>query len=609
MAASNARPPLSSRLRLGSLLSLGSLLRSGAVVLPVALAAITTAGCVVDDVPKPREPKPPEDEWASIEKTPEWLYVTRGFGGGRAAECKHVATWVSGESECRTRSCVHGRDLAKEWLARCKKLDEDEVPMVGTIYPRFLSEAKEAPTPCYDEAEQLLREGCRDAAVCRASGERWAARCAKPEGSPLTVKMLDRRLAEKEGDAHKPLDATDCGDLRKQLNEAAKCAHPFACQEAKRTIVEPLQKRCESDTDRPTVSIALLEASILARADGRPVELPFATAKADVLTLPPETPLLFEDQKGAVVATCKGRPEGLTSYLAQRKECIGDKIIFARVMRGKTGPALKTTVVTVPPSGNLATDYPALAVKDEKKVEDEQLLPPFEEELDKAGKASPADGLRILAKAVNVYSASLHRSTSFTAALTRHDVVLQGVLREIGKAKVAAAKSAKLKGPALIGFASRSSTRAFADLEESGAVRPGARLRLSEFNTTQLLVSASERYDAALKPLLAQARRTKIDKKTVELLVASGKQSARRCGTGLKAARVADENRLQCLLDACDGDKQAAAEKSVEDTRSGVDAARLTLDGVFSALANHPDARDELVSEMGEAECTETWWK
>ena len=171
------------------------------------------------------------------------------------------------------------------------------------------------------------------------------------------------------------------------------------------------------------------------------------------------------------------------------------------------------------------------------------------------------------------------------------------------------AKSAKLKGPALVGFASRSATRAFADLEESGTVRPGARLRLSEFNTTQLLVSASEKYDDALKPLKAQAKRTKIDKGTVAALVSSGKQSARRCGTGLKGARMADEERLQCLLDGCEAEKNAAAEKGVRDARNGVDSARLTLDGVFSALADQPAARDELVQEMGEAECSETWWK
>lgn len=596
MAASIRRAAFSG---LGSLVSWLSLACTGLVV----------AGCVVEDTPKAKEPRPPEDEWASIEKTPEWLYVTRGFAGNREAECKHVADWIVGESECRTRSCTHGRDLAKEWLARCKKLDADEVPRVGQSYPAFLARSQEPPSACHAEAETILREGCRETSSCRLAAERWAARCAKPEGSPLTIKMLDRRLAEREGAEHKPIDGTDCGDLRKKLPEAAKCQHAFACQEQKRAVVEPIQRRCESDEERPTVAIALLEASILARADGRPVSIAYATPKADSFTLPPETPLVFEDQRGAIVGTCKGRPEGLTSYLAQKKECAGDKVLFARVIRGKTGPAIRTTAVDVPPDGDLTKVYPSLAVKDEKKVEDDQLLPAFEEELDKAGKASPAEGLKILAKAVNVYSASLHRSASFTAALTRHDVVLQGVLREIAKAKVAAAKSAKLKGPALVGFASRSATRAFADLEESGNVRPGARLRLSEFNTTQLLVSASEKYDDALKPLKAQAKRTKIDKGTVTALVASGKQSARRCGSGLKAARMADEERLQCLLDGCEAEKNNAAEKAVTDTRTGVDAARLTLDGVFSALADQPAARDELVQEMGEAECSETWWK
>lgn len=584
---------------LGSLTTGFFLLLTGGVV----------AGCVVDEVPKAKEPRPPEDEWATIEKTPEWLYVTRGFAGNREEECKSVADWIVGESECRTRTCTHGRDLAKEWLARCKKLDADEVPRVGTVYPAFLARSKEDPSACHMEAEAIMRDGCKEAGACRLAVERWAARCAKPEGSPLTVKMLDRRLAEKEGPEHKIVDSTDCADLRKKLPEAAKCQHAFACQEQKRNVVEPIQKRCESDEERPTVAIALLQASVLARADQKPVSLAFATAKTDQLTLPPETPLVFEDQRGAIVATCKGRPEGLSSYIAQKKECIGDKVLFARVVRGKNGPEIRTTAVDVPGDADLTKVYPSLALKDEKKVEDDQLLPAFEEELDKAGKASPAEGLKILAKTVNQYAASLHRSTSFTAALTRHDVVLQGVLREIGKAKVAAAKAAKLKGPALVGFASRSATRAFADLEETGTVRPGARLRLSEFNTTQLLVSASEKYEDALKPLKAQARLTKTDKKTAELLVASGKQSARRCGTGLKAARLADEARLQCLLDGCDADKNTAAEKAVTDARTGVDSARLTLDGVFSALADLPAARDELVQEMGEAECSETWWK
>lgn len=593
--------------------SIGLAVRLGVALFAGGIAS-GSAGCLVDDVPKSREPRAPEDEWAGIDKTPEWLYVTRGFAGERDAECKRVATWVTGESDCRTRTCEHGRDLAKEWLARCKKLDAEDTPRVGTVYPAFISRAKEEPTACYTEAADILRDGCKEPAACRLAAERWAARCAKSEGSPLTVKMLDRRLAEKEGPSHKAVDATDCGDLRKALVEAAKCPHAFACQEQKRKVVDPLQLRCESDEERPTVATALLQAGILARANAAPVTLAFASPAAlltarDTLILPPETPLLFEDQRGAVVATCKGRPEGLTAYLAQRKECVGEKILFARVVRGKAGPELRTTAVETPADGDLWRMYPALAVKDEKKLDDEQRLPGFEAELDRAGKASPPEGMRILAKAVNVYSASLHRSASFTAALTRHDVVLQGVLREIGKAKVAAAKNARLKGPALVGFASRSSTRAFADLDESGAVRPGARLRLSELNTMQLLVSASEKYTDALKPLKAQAKLTKIDRRTADLLLASGKQSARRCGTGLKSARLADEARLQCLLDACDDPKTAAAAKVVEEARAGVDSARLILDGVFSALSDQATLRDQLVQEMGEAECSETWWR
>ena len=51
--------------------------------------------------------------------SPEWQHATRGFVGTHEKECARVREVVRAEEKCRGALCEHGRDLGKDWRARC----------------------------------------------------------------------------------------------------------------------------------------------------------------------------------------------------------------------------------------------------------------------------------------------------------------------------------------------------------------------------------------------------------------------------------------------------------------------------------------------------------
>src|SRR5262245_61041437 len=66
-----------------------------------------------------------KDDWDAAPKVPEWFHATAGFSGNHKAECEEVQKWIKGEEKCKASLCAHGRDLAKDWLARCSKIAPD----------------------------------------------------------------------------------------------------------------------------------------------------------------------------------------------------------------------------------------------------------------------------------------------------------------------------------------------------------------------------------------------------------------------------------------------------------------------------------------------------
>jgi hypothetical protein len=399
-------------------------------VLP--LLALSLAGCPTERGMRPREAAQPEDEWSRIAPSKEWLFATSDFSGPHKAECDHVVGWVKGEEACKASLCEHGRDLAAEWVTRCSGLEDPGiVDTVKQLHVELTNRAAGAPTECARDLGAIVRDGCGEDKSCLTTGQRWATRCAKSEGTPLTMRILQRTIERKqeEGADAVKLDTRTCEELRADVVEAGKCKDRFVCAESI-PRVEAYRDRCESDEARPSIATAVAEATVIA-GGLKPVEGIVVKSGSPGLG-PTDVPVALSDGSGGVIFVCEERATDLARYVNARKTCQGGKMVVARAFTTPKGVEVRVGALDFPDESWFSARYPTILAAGEQDLLDREAAKALDAELGKAGELarnSPADAAHLVIKAVLTHALAIKRSAGVRGVLAKHDAALAPALK------------------------------------------------------------------------------------------------------------------------------------------------------------------------------------
>jgi hypothetical protein len=554
-------------------------------------------------MPHPKDNLPPEDEWSRIAPSKEWLYATAEFSGPHKAECDHVFGWVKGEESCKASLCEHGRDLAAEWITRCTTFEEPGViEGARKMQAELATRAGQAPTDCGKRLEAIVREGCGADATCLATGQKWATRCAKSEGTPLTLRILQRAIERKQeqGADAVQLDPRTCDDLRADVAQAAQCKDRFAC-EAAIPRVEVYRDRCENDDDRPTIATAVHELTVLV-GGGKPREA-ILTRPGSPAIGPSDVPVALGDGSGGVIFVCDDRATDLARYIGSRRACQGGKMVVARAFPTAKGVEVRVGALDFPDDAGFSARYPTILAFGELEQRDREEAHALAAELDGAASKPAAESARLLASAVTAHALALKRSPAVKEVLVKRDALFVPALKEIAKTKLAAGKGLKVPPADSAGLWARARTRAFADLGPDGSVQFAAPGRGFTLNTATLLPQAMEAYLAGLK----SAKPKKLDTKTATAEKARGLSAAQTCGAHEKKLQDTKKSLVSCNfgLEACDEARHASLAKAVDEARLAAEAAFHDLEAARTADTEDADAISRAADAAG---CREPWW-
>lgn len=567
---------------------------------PLAAFLIVEAGCPTERMPPPKDPVV-EDEWSKLPPSKEWLFATSEFNGPHKAECDHVLTWIKGEESCTATLCEHGVSLTTDWMQRCPKYGDPGAPdAVKTAQGQMGARTSNKPTDCGKRFEEIVRDGCGDDATCLRTGQRWATRCAKSEGTPLTMRILQRTIERKQEQGADPvkLDLRTCDELRSEVMELGKCKDRFACGEGI-PKVEAYRDRCESDGERPTLATAVAETTVLLFGQKKPEPILFRGAP----TLSPgEVPVMLEDKSGGVITVCDERASDLGRYVNARKGCAAGRMVVARAFSTSKGAEVRVGSLDFPDDATFSARYPTIVGHGELELRDKEIIAALEPELTRAVNMGGAEGARVLGKLIVGHVVAIKRSAAVKQALGRRDEALVPLMKELAKLKLAAAKGKVPVGDAA-GLMNRARTRPFADLAGDGTVQLGAPTRALTLDTSAFLPRATEAHAAALK-----GRGRKVDPKTAKAEHARGVAAAQACGAALKKLSDTKRSLASCNfgLESCDDARQASLVKTVDEARLAAEAAFHGLETARTGGA--ADDAGALHQSAESAGCREPWW-
>jgi hypothetical protein len=585
-------------------------MRHAFFLLPLLALPLATAACPTERMPPPKDALAPEDEWSRIPPSKEWLYATSEFNGPHKAECEHVLGWVKGEDACKASFCEHGRDLAGEWLTRCTNLAPPEaVATVRGLQGTLGGRTSEKPSDCARRYEDLVRDGCGEDKTCEATGQRWATRCAKSEGTPLVLRILQRTIERKMEQGADPLklDHRTCEELRVDVMEAGRCKDRFVCADAIPKVTA-YRDRCETEADRPSLAVAVAEMTVLV-GSGKPSVEPILINAGGSGLEPGQVPVMLEDKSGGVITVCEERASDLERYVNARRGCSAGKMVVARAFQNPShGVEVRAGSLDFPDDATFSARYPTIVGAGELELRDRELAAALGAELGKAADlgrtaAGAAEAGRMVAKAAITHALAIKRSPAVRAVFAKHDGDLAPALREIARAKIAATKG-KVAPADAAGLLNRGKTRAFADLAADGSVQIDAASRGFTLDTTTFLPRATESYFGVLKA----ARPRKVDAKTVKAEKARGTTEAQTCGAWIKKLSETKKALASCNfgLEPCDDAKQAALVKGVDEARRSVESAFHSVETTRTGGA--ADEAEAITRAAEAAGCREPWW-
>lgn len=565
----------------------------------------------------PPQPKPvegeglaPKDEWDSISRTPEWLHATAGFNGSRKAECEEVLGWIRGEAVCKGAICAHGRDLSREWIARCEKLTPAGVADVKTLRDKFTASAEEAPSECATQASSILNEGCgKSDPTCERGAQLWATRCGKTDATPLLLRALQRSVRRKmEDPADFELDPRGCDELRAFMAEGTSCAQQFACEDMLKRV-ELVRARCEGQ-DRPALATAFAELAITAGALKTSPPIPVQPTPAKLA--PGETPVPLADASGGALLVCGERPSDLAKYLTQRRACEGDALVLGKVFIRVREVEARMGRLEHPSDAIFAQRFPSLLMAGEREARDKEVIAALEAAIGKAAalgqEGRALEGAFELFKGVMAHAGAIHRSAAIRSALAGRDEAVAPALRELAKAKVAVSSRGLLAGNEFVVFVNRALSRPFGDFSPEFSVQQGAATRGVTLETASFWPKATEAYLDVLKNVAREASRKKLDAKFHHDSVVKGYEDAKICGEAEKAHRDAEQGLIKCAfgVESCDAGKVAALSKASDDSRAAIEQAYIRLHLAISGPA--AAAKGEVDQAMLARECEPPWW-
>lgn len=584
------------------------------LVLPLA-CLLTLTGCpTTTDAPtKPvREPRV-ADEWADMPHTADWLYATRGFSGKHVDECLEALKWVRGEKDCKGGSCLHARDLTREWQARCPKVvdagSEVSHDDVEGLLEQYTRRAKEDLTGCGAEADAIAKNGCGKDKGCLTTAQRWATRCGGGESTPLVVRTVEvaveRRQPPDSGRVR--LDPRSCAELATELGEASKCRDTFACGDALKKVTS-YRDRCEVDGARPSALVASYEQAILGQAGQPTPALPVLTTAATVA--PADAPTALADGRGMILSVCDQRVSGLDEYLTARRACQGGKLVFVGVVKEQGDPRARLGRLDVPSDGVLLARLPSMVAAGELELRDKQALVSLAPALDQVVTLAAKDPGAALAGLVTVLSAnrgSLRRSDLVRKSLNLRDEGLAPVFKELGRRKQEATRK-RLDRPSLLGLVTRSRERMLADVTAAGEVEVGGESPLGFLETADLLPRSTAALLDAMKGAVRSAATVRVDRRTGDLGKTYAGEQAQACADGFKALQSAQGGLVTCALglEACDEGRMENLGKQSDEARAKIDAARTQLD--LAVTGPGSPQRAELTEAATAAGCAQPWW-
>jgi hypothetical protein len=176
-------------------------------------------------------------------------------------------------------------------------------------------------------------------------------------------------------------------------------------------------------------------------------------------------------------------------------------------------------------------------------------------------------------------------------------------MKELAKAKLAAARNFRAPPAEAAGVIARGRTRAFADVAPDGSVQPDAAGHAFTLDTTALLPRAMEAYLAVFKGV----RGGKLASRVAAAEKARAERAAATCGAAEKRLQDSKKALVSCnfALESCDDAKQASLAKAVDEARIASESAFHEVESARTADAADAEAIHHAAEAAG---CREPWW-
>lgn len=519
--------------------------------------------------------------WSAVPLTPEWSDIARPVAGDHSAECEAVYRALEAEQRCVGSLCEHGASLAKEWLLRCEEVSRGRTTAVSALADTFAGRAAQPATECGRRATSILRDECSDAAACRPLVQRWAASCASTEATPLVLRKLERAVARAEGAEGFTIDARSCSELFADVVRVARCESKRQCEDGM-SAVEAFRDRCLVRSEPVSWPVAISLVSVMSGAGRRVASIPLSAADAQ---RGPDGPLALREERGVLLRVC-GEPVTSGKQVVQaRRDCRDGELTYARAFDEAGGAVVRVGSLRFDDEASFSRRFPSLRVAAEEDARADLALPELEKDLEHAAaqvkSGATYEAWRTLARTLVVHADALEHPR-VAAALARRDEALAPALRELGRAKVGAARRAAASVD-LAAFAQRASSSVLGDVREEGIVEIGAR-SAPPVDLAPSMPRAVAAYRDAVAEMGAVLKQRNVRETPPEAAEAAARDEIARCGAAVKEARGVEDQLVRCAfgLDACEPEKIAARTAELDRAR---EALRLAVDRVEALLA------------------------
>lgn len=512
--------------------------------------------------------------WSNTPLTPEWTDLARDVAGDPVRECEAVYIALAREEPCQASLCEHAMSLANEWELRCPSVSHGREKSVARLKKVFAFLVSQPPTECGRRATSILRDECSDAEKCRPLVEHWAASCAVEAGTPLVRRLLERAVDRAEGATGYAIDQRSCSDIFGEIAKGARCESRRKCEDAL-PAAEAYASRCFVSGQSVTWPTALSFLAVMSGAGKRAAPVPLSPVDAQ---RGPDGPLALGEERGALLRLC-GEPVTSGKQVVQaRRECKGGEFVLAKVFDEAGGPVVRVGALRFGDDRTFAGRFPRLHVVAEDEARADLALPEIEHALDLAAAqvraGGAADAWRPLARVLLEHGDALEHPR-IAAALAKRDEEVAPAFRELGRAKLGAARRAS-PSVDLGAFAQRSSTRVLGDLRDEAIVDIGAGAPSNADLVEAMPRSVAAYRDAVadMTSLLKQRGIALVDPATAE---AAAREELARCASAVGRANEAEDKLLRCAfaIDSCDGaevdTRTAELDRARADKRAAVD--------------------------------------